>query len=364
MNLSELVRRYLLYGLSGPIIVLNLWVLIQIFEYFRGPLNFIILAIILALILNYFVRFIEFKLKLDRIQATMVVLSLFILLVILLGITLVPAVVNQATQLIEDLPNLLAAGGRNFEWVKTFVRIHHLPIDLDEISNQLNTRTQDLITALPELAINTIGQIFTTIFLIVLAFYMLLYGDRCWRELINLLPEKLAKALTISLTQQFHYFFKSQILLALFMMFCLTPTLLILKINFALFFAIVIGFFEIIPLFGATIGIGLVTLLVLMLHGLVPALKVVFFGVLFQQIKDNLIAPRLVGHITGLNPIWIFITLMIGGRVAGFVGVVLALPIAGTIKSTFEAMRNSDMPPHVPESKINPEWVKREKERF
>ncbi|NJO79496.1 MAG: AI-2E family transporter [Cyanobacteria bacterium RM1_2_2] len=341
MQLSELIRRYLLYGLSGPIIVLNLWVLGQVFKYFEGLISFTILSAILALILDYLVRLFE-RFKLTRTQSVMLVLVVFLLLLIVLGFTLIPIVVSQATQLLQGLPGLLEAGNRNIIWLQRLINQHNLPFDLNQISNQINSQIQVILSDLPELAINTVGQIFATILLIVLSFYMLLYGERCWKGVINLLPSKLAEALSTSLKQQFHQFFLSQVLLALVMVVFLIPTFLVLRIKFALLLVLMIGLFQVIPLFGATIGIGMVTFLVMGLHGFLPAVQVVLAGVFFQQITDNIIAPRLRGNFTGLNPIWIIIALLIGGRVAGFIGVVLAMPIAATIKSTVEAMRFSD----------------------
>lgn len=341
MQLSELIRRYLLYGLSGPIIVLNLWVLGQVFKYFEGLISFTILSAILALILDYLVRLFE-RLKLTRTQAVMLVLVVFLVLLVVLGFTLIPIVVSQATQLLQGLPGLLEAGNRNVIWLQRLINQHNLPFDLNQITNQINSQIQALLADLPELAINTVGQIFATILLIVLSFYMLLYGERCWKGVINLLPSKLAEALSTSLKQQFHQFFLSQVLLALVMVAFLIPTFLVLRIKFALLLVLIIGIFQVIPLFGATIGIGLVTFLIMGLHGFLPAVQVVLASVFFQQITDNIIAPRLRGNFTGLNPIWIIIALLIGGRVAGFIGVVLAMPIAATIKSTVEAMRFSD----------------------
>lgn len=341
MQLSELIRRYLLYGLSGPIIVLNLWVLSQVFEYFEGLITFFILSSILALILDYLVRVFE-RLHLSRTQAVLVVLFLFLLLVLVLGFTLIPIVIEQATQLLQGLPGLLEAGDRNITWLQTLINEYNLPFNLNQITRQLNSQTERILGSLPEFAINTLGQIFATLLLIVLAFYMLLYGERCWQGLINLLPLKLGKALSTSLKEQFHRFFMSQLLLALVMMLFLIPTFLVLEIKFALLFVLMIGLFEVVPLFGATIGIGLVTLLVFGLQGFLPAVQVVVSGVFFQQITDNIIAPRIRGDFTGLNPIWIIMALLIGGRVAGFIGVVLAMPIAATIKSTIEAMRSPD----------------------
>ncbi|MFM7424494.1 MAG: AI-2E family transporter [Elainella sp.] len=341
MQLSELIRRYLLYGLSGPIIVLNLWVLGQVFKYFEGLITFTVLSMILALILDYLVRLFE-RLRFNRTQAVLLVLFIFLVTLVVLGFTLIPIVTQQATQLIQGLPGLLEVGGRNINWLQSLINQHNLPFDLNQINNQINKQVQDLVADLPELAINTVGQIFATILLIVLAFYMLLYGERCWKGVINLLPAKLGHALSTSLKQQFHQFFLSQLLLALVMVLFLIPTFLILHIKFALLFVLVIGLLEVVPLFGATVGIGLVSFLVLGLQGFVPAVQVVLASIFFQQITDNIIAPRLRGDFTGLNPIWIIIALLIGGRVAGFIGVVLAMPIAATIKSTIEAMRFSE----------------------
>ncbi|MBW4514338.1 MAG: AI-2E family transporter [Timaviella obliquedivisa GSE-PSE-MK23-08B] len=341
MRLNELYRRYLLYGLSGPVIFLNLWVLGQLFIYLEGLLTFTILSAVLALILDYLVRFLE-SLNLNRTQAVLVVLFLFLLLLITLGITLIPIVVDQATQLIQGLPSVVEAGDRNFKWLQDFLLERNLRLDLVEITNQLTLQIQGIVGLLPGIAINTLGQLFSSTFLVVLAFYMLLYGDRFWHGLIQLLPPRLGVALSTSLQQQFHQFFLTQLLLALAMFFLVLPTFLILNIKFSLLFAILIGLFEVIPLFGATIGIGLVTLLALGLQGPFAAVQVVVSSMVFQQITDNIIAPRIRGEFTGLNPIWIVIALLLGGRVAGFTGVVLALPIAATIKSTSEAMRNME----------------------
>lgn len=343
MHLSELIRRYLLYGLSGPVIVLNLWVLGQMFQYFEGLITVTILSAVLALILDYLVRLFE-RFRFTRTQAVLLVLFLFLVLVVILGFTLIPIVLGQATQLVQGLPGLLEAGDRNINWLRSFINQHNLPFDIDQISGQINTQLQAIVTNLPELAINTVGQMFATILLVVLAFYMLLYGERCWKGLMNLLPRKLGEALSHSLKQQFHQFFLSQLLLALVMILFLIPTFLVLHIKFALLFVLIIGLFEVIPLFGATFGIGIVTLLVMGLQGFIPAVQVFLASVFFQQITDNIVAPRIRGDFTGLNPIWIIIALLIGGRVAGFIGVVLAMPIAATIKSTIEAMRFSEEP--------------------
>jgi len=64
-----------------------------------------------------------------------------------------------------------------------------------------------------------------------------------------------------------------------------------------------------------------------------------------QQIKDNILAPKLMGDFTGLNPVWIFISLLVGGQVAGFLGVIVAIPIAATLKDTIDIILIESQPP-------------------
>ncbi len=65
-----------------------------------------------------------------------------------------------------------------------------------------------------------------------------------------------------------------------------------------------------------------------------------------QQIKDNLLAPKLLGNFTGLNPIWIFVAILMGYEIAGLLGTLVAVPIAGTIKGTFDAIKNGNSSRH------------------
>jgi predicted PurR-regulated permease PerM len=145
-----------------------------------------------------------------------------------------------------------------------------------------------------------------------------------------------------SLRLNFHNFFISQILLAAFMAIALIPVFVVLKVPFALLFALLIGIAEIIPLVGAALGIGFVGLF-LTLQDFWLGFWFVISATVLQQIRDNVIAPRMMGSFTGLNPIWIFVALLVGLQVAGFLGIVVAVPIAGTIKGTLDVVRERQL---------------------
>ncbi|MBH8562497.1 AI-2E family transporter [Nostoc sp. CENA67] len=342
MRRSASLQRLLIYGLSGPIIALNIWLLSLLFSYFQHPITILSVAAILAFLLNYPVKFFE-RAHMTRTQAVVIVLLVTLTLLVILGVTLVPMVIDQTIQLLNKIPDWLTTSQANIEQFEAFAKQRRLPIDLRVVSNQINANIQNLVQQLASGAVGFAGILLSgllnLVLVVVLAFYMLLYGDRVWYGLVNLLPANVGVPLTRSLQLNFQNFFLSQLLLGLFMIISLTPIFLFLKVPFALLFAILIGMSELIPFIGATLGIGLVTILVLLQNWWL-AVPVAIAAILMQQIKDNLLAPNLLGDFIGLNPIWIFVAILMGFEIAGFLGTLVAVPIAGTIKGTFDALKS------------------------
>ncbi len=359
------LQRLLFFGLAGPLLALNLWILSQVFRYFEHLIALLTISAILAFLLNYPVQFIA-RFYRSRSQAVIVVLLFTLALLVILGITLVPVVIDQFTQLLNNIPAWLQTSNENLSKLDTWAKQRHLPLNLKSLGTQVNTRIESQLQVLAAqvvgLALGTLSGLFDTILVIVLAFYMLLYGAALWQGLINLLPPKIGLPFSESLRLNFQNFFISQILLGLFMVATLTPIFLVLRVPFALLFALLIGVAELIPFIGATLGIGLVTILV-MLNSFWLGVRVAGAALLMQQIKDNILAPRLMGEFIGLNPILIFIALLVGAQSAGVFGVIVAVPIAGTIKGTFDAFRllhqpkvvATDMVPTKPSIRVSTE---------
>jgi predicted PurR-regulated permease PerM len=341
MRSSPDLQRLLILGLSGPLLALNLWILSSIFLYFQHLITVLVVAAILAFLLNYPVRFIE-RFYRSRSQAVILVLLLTLTLLIVLGFTLVPIIMTQTAELLNNLPAWLDTSTTNFDRLSDWTRSRRLPLDLRAIATSINARIdsqlQVLATQVLGFALGTLSGLLDTILVIVLAFYMLLYGKKLWLGLVGLLPAQIGIPLSEALRLNFQNFFISQLLLGFFMFATLTPIFLIMGVPYALLFALLIGIAELIPFIGATLGIGLVTVLV-MLNSFWLAIRVAIAAIVMQQIKDNVLAPRLMGEFIGLNPILIFIALLMGAKVAGILGVIIAVPIAGTIKDTIDAIR-------------------------
>jgi predicted PurR-regulated permease PerM len=338
-------QRFLVLGLTGPVVALNVWLITQVFRYFEGILTLLVTSAILAFLLDYLVRLLQ-RIRLSRSQAVTIVLFTTVALLIIAGITLVPLILDQLTQLTSRVPDLLATSSRGLKSLDDMAKARSLPLDLQgfgsKINDQIERQLEPLTKQAVGIALLTFNWLINSTFVLVLSFYMLLYGERLWHGLISLLPLQYGVPFRESLRHNFHNFFISQILLAAIMAIALIPVFIVLKVPFALVFALLIGIAEVIPLVGAALGIGFVGLF-LTLQDFWLGFWFVMSATILQQIRDNVIAPRLMGSFTGLNPIWIFVALLVGLQVAGFLGLVVAVPVAGTIKGTLDRVREKQL---------------------
>jgi predicted PurR-regulated permease PerM len=334
-------QNLLLIGLGFPIIGLNLWVLSQIYRYFEHPIIILTIAALIAFLLNYPVKILE-RIHFRRSPAIVCVLLVTITLLTILGVTVVPSAIEQTTELVKQVPEWIRASNENISTWEQWGKVRGLSIDLDVLRTQINTKIdtqlQEIGTQILGLAVGTVSGVLDTLSIVVLSVYMLVYGNRLWLGIVELLPDRIGTPLSISLRLNFQNFFISQLLLGAFMASTLTPIFFFLQVPFGLSFAILIGTAELIPFVGASLGIGFVTILIVLKNfGL--GISVLIASIIMQQIKDNLLAPKLMGEFIGLNPIVILICLLVGGQIAGLLGVIVSVPIVGTIKGTIDAIR-------------------------
>jgi predicted PurR-regulated permease PerM len=332
------IQNLLLIGVSFPVVGLNLWVLSQFFRYFEHLITILTIAALIGFLLNYPVRILE-RVHFRRIPAIIGVLLITLTLLIILGVTVVPSAIDQTTQLIKQVPEWIQSSNDNINAWEEWGKSKGLLLDFNVLRNQINAKIdaqlQIVGSQVVGIAVGTLSGAIDTLSIVVLSVYMLLYGDRLWLGLVGLLPDRIGIPLSESLRLNFQNFFISQLILGTFMVCALTPTFFFLNVPFGLSFAIFIGAAELIPFIGASLGIGLVTVLI-MLKNFGLGISVLIAAIIIQQIKDNLLAPKLMGEFTGLNPITILICLLTGGQIAGLLGVIVSVPIVGTIKGTID----------------------------
>jgi predicted PurR-regulated permease PerM len=336
------------------------WLTLKALSYVGELISILLTASLIAFLLNYPV--VALKSVLPRSIAAALVYITSALVVALLLVTLLPPVINQAGQLVTNFPILLEQSQEKLASFQVWSNEHNLPINVELLISQFIERMQSIAGSTAKTGVNvvlgTFDWIVDLIFILVISFYMLIDGERLWNLLTGILNPIIQTELTAALQRNLNQFVTGQLLLGAFMAVILSVAFWLLNVPFFLLFAVFIGLMELIPFIGATLGIGTVAIVVLFINVWL-ALKILIVSVVIQQVKDNLIAPKVMGNLTGLSPILIFISLLIGARVGGLLGVILAIPLTGAAKSLAEVVVDPMLPPQTGSFFRNP--LQREK---
>ncbi|MGD1909828.1 MAG: AI-2E family transporter [Rivularia sp. (in: cyanobacteria)] len=330
--------RWLSLGLAFPLFILNVWVLLGVVKYLQPLVNIVITAILLAFVLEYPISFFQRR-GVKRNLAIAGVLLLAVVILAALGITVLPLILKQVNELVNILPAWIDSGTQQLQALQDWAATQQLPINLSgllpDILGKLSNRIQSLSGQIIGLAFDTIGSLFNILLTLVLTLYMILNGDRLWLGILKWLPSQISKQVSESLREDFQNYFIGQVTLATILATGLTLAFVALQVPLNLLFALAIGFFALFP-FGTGIGIVLVSLLI-GLKDFWLGVQVLIVAVAIDQFNYNFISPRILSNFTGLNPVWVVISLLVGAKLLGVLGLLIAIPLASFIKSVADS---------------------------
>ncbi|WP_072160658.1 MULTISPECIES: AI-2E family transporter [Planktothricoides] len=351
MKFFTSLPRWFLWGLVLPLIILNGWALLLLLNYFQGAIAIFLTAMLLAFVLNYPVRLLQ-RLKISRNLAVLIVLLVAIALLAIFGVTVVPALISQVNELANRLPTWIDSGSEQLQIFQTWAASHQISIDVSKLITQLEERLSNQLQTLSATVLNflldAIGSILNLVLTIVLTFYLLLHGEKLWNGIFQWFPSQIGAQIRQALRQNFQNYFIGQITLALLMGVSMTTAFVIIQLPFGLLFGLAVGLMALFP-FGAAFGITVVSLLTA-LKSFWLGLKVLVMATIIDQAIENGIAPQLMGGFTGLNPVWILLSLLVGVKVGGLLGLVLAVPLASSLKSIVDMLHT----PKVQRASANP----------
>ena len=341
--------------LTWLLVLITSWLTLVALSYVGETISILLTAALIAFLLNYAVA--ALQRFLPRTVAALLVYLFAAIVVTLIALTVVPPVFNQARQLVNNFPSLLESARQQLSEFQTWSTEHNLPFDVKglafQVLEQIQARAQAIASKGFGLVLGTFNWFLDLILILVISFYMIVDGERLWDGITSIFSPRIQTGLTESLQRNLQQFVSGQLLLGLFMATTLTVGFSALRVPFFLLFAVFIGIMEVIPFIGATLGIATVVIVVAFIDWWV-ALQVLAVAIALQQIKDNLVAPRIMGNLTGLSPVVIFVSLLIGARIGGLLGVILAIPLTGVIKSLAEIVLDPTLPPQTGEFFQNP----------
>ncbi len=204
-----------------------------------------------------------------------------------------------------------------------------------DIMSKLNTYLNDISGFLSQGIFSTASTIFggvaSFVLMLVLSFYLAVQEDgigKFLRIIVPLKHEKYAINLWRRSQVKIGYWMQGQLVLGALVMILVYVALLIVGIPHALLLAVVAGVFELIPLFGATFAAIPAIFVAYTTGGMTTALIIAVIYIVIQQLENHVIYPMVVKRMVGVPAIVSILAIVIGGKLAGFLGVVISVPVA------------------------------------
>jgi perM family permease len=309
----------------------------------------LLVAIVLAYLLEWPVRLLNEKLKCPRLVAAMLVLGSFISLVFVVVLVLIPNLWAQLANLLSDLPHMF---NRFNEWLLSLPERYPELIDAQTVESIFGT-VKEKILSLGESALKlSLASIMNLVtlgiyaFLVPLMVFFLLKDKRQLIEGVSrFLPRNrtLASKVWVEMQQQIANYIRGKLVEILVVTAVTYAIFLTFGLNYPLLLAVAVGFSVLVPYIGAVLVTIPVVLVAIFQFGDTHTFWYILIAFVVSQLLDgNLLVPFLFSEVVNLHPLIIIIAVLIFGGLWGFWGVFFAIPLATLVKAVVNAWPSNE----------------------
>lgn len=304
--------------------VLALWLVVTI----KDVLVTVLLAFILAMAVTPLVDLLEKK-KVPR------SISVGGVIIAVIGLTYL-AIRLIVPPLVSEVSNLLANKTDYISTVTNYLQNLN-PAIRDSVTSSLNNLFSSAGSINVDGVISGARGVFNglieVILVLVLSFYLLLNNKGVEGTVVTYVPKQQQKRILSiyrKISAKMTSWLGGQAILGVIIFIIDFIVLSILHVNYALTLALLAGLFEVLPYIGPIVSGGLAVLIALT-QSPVLALIVLAFYILVQQLENHILVPQVMRKSLGLNPIVVILAIIIGGKLLGFIGILVAVPIAAAM---------------------------------
>jgi predicted PurR-regulated permease PerM len=285
-------------------------------------------AFILVSILEPMVDWLKGK-KISKVLSVLLIYLVLISFLVLIVILLIPLISDQTAQLQMNFP---------VYWNKIIDDLNNISQLLS--SYGLSAPLKTYLSSFSSAALftgdifETIGDFFRNIFdgfvILVITFYLLVEENAAKKILRSIMPVDVlpySYQMFNRIQRQLGLWLRGQLILSFCIFILVFLALSALGVKYALILGIIAGILEFIPYLGPAFS-GFIAVTLTLLHSPIQALMVLIFYILIQVFENNVLVPNVMRHAVGLNPVISIVSLLIGATLGGFIGVILAIPVA------------------------------------
>jgi predicted PurR-regulated permease PerM len=317
------------------LIVLLVAIVLEVVWISRHVLSWVVIALFLALALDPLVGFIERRTGLARGPAIGVAYLLVLIVVVGVGWTFVPKLVDEVNGFVDALPgyvhDLTHGRGRLGFLERRYQIVEKVR---EQVQNGGAARVLGLSGAALSITKSIISIVAATVTIVFLTFFMLLEGRDWVERAYSLLPESSRprwRRVGHDIYRTVGGYVTGNILISLIAGASITVVLLIMGVPYAVALGLLVAVLDLIPLAGATVA-GVIVCLVAFLHTIPAGIVVLVFFVVYQQLENHFLQPVIYGRTVQLSPLAVLVSVLVGAELAGILGALAAIPVAGSIQ--------------------------------
>jgi predicted PurR-regulated permease PerM len=300
----------------------------------RTVIGLFLIAVFLAIAIAPAVNWLDRR-RVPRWAAILLVYLSIAAAIFGIGLVIVPPLVTGVESLSSDLPGYVDDLRHNATF-RDYDNRYHITQKIKQQANQLPSKLGDAAGTLRDVTVGVFSRFVQLFSILVITFFLVKDGWRLLEFFYRQLSEererrfrRIAGDISDAISGYVFGNFVISVLAGL----VTYVTLEILGVPFALPLAILFGFFDLIPLVGATIGgilVGLVVAFVDFPVGLIVWAAVL---ILYQQVENNMIQPFVYGKAVQLHPLIVIVAILIGAALLGVLGALMAIPTAAAVQA-------------------------------
>jgi predicted PurR-regulated permease PerM len=303
----------------------------------RHVLSWVFIALFLALALNPAVDRLERRLG-RRGAATGVVSVATLVAIGLIGWLFIPTLVDQVNNFAHKVPDYLddvTKGRGRLGFLQT--KYHLVDKARDALREGGASKLFGLSGTALAVAKGVVNAVLATVTIAFMTFFMLLEGPNWIDRFFSLLrPDQRRRwrAVGHDIYRTVGGYVSGNLLISLIAGGLTAIVLTIMGVPYAIALGLIVGILDLIPLAGATIA-AIIVGTVAFLHSVPAGIVVVGFFIVYQQVENHVLQPVVYGRTVQLSPLAVLISVLIGAELAGVLGALAAIPVAGTLQVIF-----------------------------
>lgn len=332
---ERLVRFRLRTVLSLLATILAVAIVLEVIWIARHVLAWVVISVFLALALNPAVGWLQRHGVKRRAAAAALAYLLTLAFFVVIGFTFVPTLVDQVNDFVGKLPSYahdITHGRGRLGFLET--KYHIQQRVKDAVAQGGATRVFGLSGVAISVAKGVITIVVATLTIGFMTFFMLLEGPDWVERFYSLLPEESQprwRKVGSDINRTVGGYVTGNLLISFIAGALTTIILMIMGVPYAFALGLIVAILDLIPLAGATMAAILIGI-VAFLHSIPAGIVVVVFFIAYQQVENHVLQPVIYGRTVQLSPLTVLISILIGAELAGILGALAAIPVAGAIQ--------------------------------